>query len=240
MKTQNRNIYLILAVFFSLLSSCDDYYHDCIRGNGPTIRDERNVDDFDEIYNVINANVHITQGEPFQVIVEGREDIVDKIRTRVNNDELSIESRYCLKGGGVDIFITMPEITRISNAGSGNIYSDNVWITQDLDMSVSGSGDINADLEADNLDYKIAGSGNITLTGNCVVQEIRISGSGRVNSFGLFSDEADVNISGSGRCEINVDEILDVRISGSGRVYYKGNPTIDSSISGSGRIIDAN
>ena len=240
MEMQNRNIYIALIVFFSLLSACDDYYHDCIRGNGPTIQDDRDVTDFDEIYNAVNANVHITQGEPFQVTIEGREDIVEKIRTRVDDNELSIESRYCLKGGRVDVFITMPEIRRISNSGSGNIFSDNVWVTKDLDIRVTGSGDINADLEADDLDYKITGSGNITLTGNCVSQDIRISGSGRISSFGLFSDEADINISGSGRCEVNVDEKLDVRISGSGRVYYKGNPNIDSAISGSGRLIDAN
>ena len=240
MKTRNTNFYILLAGFLILLSSCDDYYRECVRGNGPTVREERNVDDFNGIFNGINANVYVTQGEPYEVIIEGREDIVDKIRTIVDGSELSIESRYCVKGGGVDIFITMPDIASIANSGSGNIFSSNPWIGDDLDMSVSGSGDIKADLEMDNLEYSIAGSGNIRLTGNCTSQDIRISGSGRINSFGLLSEKTDISISGSGRCEVTVADELDVRISGSGSVFYRGNPSINSSISGSGRVVDDN
>ena len=239
MKTRNRNFYILLAGFVLLLNSCD-HYHDCIRGNGPNIREDRNVTGFDRIYNGINANVHITQGEPYEVIIEGREDIVDEIRTIVDGEELSIESRHCVKGGGVDIFIIMPAIRSVANSGSGDIFSDNIWEGDDLDMSITGSGDIKADLEVDNLEYKITGSGNIRLTGNCIFQDIRISGSGRVNSFGLMSEETYVSISGSGRCEVTVEEELDVKISGSGSVFYRGNPSVSSSISGSGRVIDDN
>ena len=240
MKTRNRHFYILLSVLLLLLNSCDDYYHDCVRGNGPVIREERGITDFDGVYNGINANVHITQGEPYLVVIEGREDIVDRIRTTVSGGELSIESRRCLKGGGVDVFITMPSINSIANSGSGNFFSSNLWITDNLDMSVTGSGDIKADLEVDNLEYTITGSGNIRLTGSCESQDIRISGSGRVNSFGLLSERTDVSISGSGRCEVSVEDRLDVKISGSGSVFYRGNPVVNSSISGSGRVIDDN
>ena len=240
MKTQNRNYYLTLTGLFFLITACDNHFHDCIRGNGPNVRVERNVTGFNSVYNGISANVHIAQGEPYQVTIEGREDVVDEIRTTVDGDALSIESRYCLKGGDVDIFITIPAIRSIANLGSGSIFSDNIWESDDLNMSITGSGDIKADMEVGNLEYKITGSGNVRLTGKRTFQDIRISGSGRVNSFGLRSDEAYVSISGSGRCEVTVEQKLDVKISGSGSVFYRGNPSVSSAISGSGRIFEDN
>ena len=49
-----------------------------------------------------------------------------------------------------------------------------------------------------------------------------------------------ISISGSGNCEVLVEEILDVSISGSGNVYYKGNPQINVNISGSGGLFNSN
>ncbi len=239
MKTKH-SIFIFFAIMIIAASGCDDYYHDCIRGNGPIVTETKNVDGFTSIYNEIHADLHITQGEIFEVSIRGREDIVDEIDFDVNGSELNIDSRYCIKNSNVDIFITMPTINNITNSGSGDILGTNLWIVGDVNLKMSGSGDIRADIEGDDIEARISGSGDINITGTCDSQEIRISGSGRARNFGLICNDADITISGSGRTEVNVSDNLDVRISGSGSVFYRGNPDINSSISGSGRIVDDN
>jgi len=51
----------------------------------------------------------------------------------------------------------------------------------------------------------------------------------------LKTKECEVEIYGSGDCDVNVSESLDVRINGSGNVTYKGNPAeVNQKVSGSG------
>jgi len=86
------------------------------------------------------------------------------------------------------------------------------------------------------------GSGNVEVTDPMSVDhlKVRLTGSGSFFGFPLTTNFCDVDISGSGECEITVNERLDVVIDGSGSVYYKGSPLIQEDISGSGQVLDTN
>ena len=108
-----------------------------------------------------------------------------------------------------------------SVSGSGGVDFDGTFAAvNDLDLSISGSGDIsvNHELNVDMLD-------------------VRVSGSGKVFFQKAIAKEADITISGSGDVHLQVSDFLKARISGSGDIYYKGSPQVDSRITGSGKII---
>ena len=115
-----------------------------------------------------------------------------------------------------------------------------VPVIGDIELRITGSGDLDMALEADDIEVDISGSGKVVLEGTGDELEIDITGSGDVRAFDLAVQEADVNISGSGDAEVRVANRLDVRISGSGDVFYKGQPEINDIITGSGDLIDAN
>jgi hypothetical protein len=119
---------------------------------------------------------------------------------------------------------------------STNIFPDTV----NADLMISGSGNISMMLNAGLLKSTISGSGEIDLTGSADEHRIAISGSGDIRSFGMPTLNTFISISGSGSCEVNVQNLLDVNISGSGDVYYIGYPEITSDISGSGGIYNRN
>lgn len=233
-------IFIGLICSLILTTSCDDNNFPCINASGPVVESDRNVAGFDEVYNSISAVIHIEQGENWTVKVMAQENIIDKIQTSLKGDELHIESDYCLNNSNIEVFIVLPELEKVGNAGSGFVIGDNPWTGNNLQLDLSGSGAIDADVSYQTIEIGIAGSGDIELVGECNTQLINISGSGRVRNFGLFSNEAEVNVAGSGRCDIHVEDLLNVNISGSGRVYYTGNPAINSNITGSGSIINAN
>jgi len=91
-------------------------------------------------------------------------------------------------------------------------------------------------------EVKNIGSGNVTVADPMSVghMKVRLLGSGSFFGFSLAAAFCDVDISGSGECEITVDEKLDVIIDGSGNVYYKGSPVIHEDITGSGRLVYVN
>ena len=86
------------------------------------------------------------------------------------------------------------------------------------------------------------GSGNVTVLDPISADQMEISliGSGGFFGFPLSASTCQVDISGSGNCEITVNTDLDVVIDGSGSVYYKGSPSIHENITGSGRVVSAN
>ena len=86
------------------------------------------------------------------------------------------------------------------------------------------------------------GSGNVRITDPMETgyMDISLMGSGSFSGFSLSAEFCQVDINGSGNCEVTAWKTLDVSIDGSGSVFYKGSPSIKDHISGSGRVVDSN
>ena len=86
------------------------------------------------------------------------------------------------------------------------------------------------------------GSGNVSITDPMETSYMVISlmGSGSFSGFPLSAQSCQVDITGSGNCEVTAVQNLDVSIDGSGSVFYKGSPSINDHISGSGHVVDSN
>ena len=68
----------------------------------------------------------------------------------------------------------------------------------------------------------ISGSGNIRLAGSANKVEANIRGSGNADYSNVICDEATAHISKSGNVKLNANKSVDDNISGSGNVSYKG------------------
>lgn len=71
--------------------------------------------------------------------------------------------------------------------------------------------------------------------------KVDISGAGKIDAENFKVKTCTANISGSGKCLVDVTDELTSNISGSGSVYYISKPTVlNNNITGVGRIGDAN
>jgi hypothetical protein len=214
-----------------------------IKGEGPIVQQHYTLPAVSAIGLSVDANVYLTHGEPQEIMIEGQQNIIDNIEKYVDADGFW-QIRYdrnVRSHDGISIYITSQKIDYVHLSGSGSVSCQNIFPdTLNVDLNISGSGNISMMLNANVLKSTISGSGEIFLTGSAFEHQIHISGSGNVKAFGLPTYNTFVNISGSGDSEVNVENLLDVHISGSGNVYYRGNPTINSDISGSGEIHNSN
>ena len=236
---------LALAALILVAQSCyinfdDDGYYGCIAPRGPVLTETYTLPSYHSITNTIGANITLRQSNRREFEITASESILDEIRLRVVDGELVIDTYSCINNSNIQIYASIPEIRALHNVGSGDIFGDNLWELDDLELRISGSGKIDSEFNADYVYAEITGSGKMDLFGDTNISEIRISGSGDVNAFGLDAQDQDIVISGSGNCEVVARDHLDVVISGSGNVFYKGSPQINASVSGSGNIIDAN
>lgn len=239
----------------------------CRRANGALATDTVSLGAFTGIFLQENADVYVGQGAQQEIIVTANEEVLDDLNFRIEDDNLIIDVEACYFNMDMEVFITVPAtqpLDDLSISGSGDlVIQDSIVLGSDLrvrvsgsgelilvgnnsvntvDVSVSGSGKANLDLDASDVDTKISGSGKAFLAGSATNLNGNISGSGDILAFDMLSQNVDVRISGSGDAEVYVDGgTLTSRISGSGSVAYKGTPSsVETRITGSGAVVDAN
>ena len=243
MKTKNL-IFAVLTIAATMSTGCfsdDNGFFNCEKGEGDILTETRNIDDFQGIELDIAADIFLTQGDEFLVEIEGQENILDELDLDVKGDVLEIGFDDCVRDYDDLIFrITMPELDFLSIKGSGKIITENFFSVNDLELKISGSGDMDLGLNADDLETRISGSGKLLLEGAVNDFDAEISGSGDVRAFGLVGEKVDIKITGSGDMEVYATDKLDIKITGSGDVYYRGTPEVNVDITGSGDVINAN
>lgn len=219
----------------------DPFNGPCVRGDGPIVTEEFDLDRIDAIDLSLPATVYLRQGDVQVVEVEGQADVLDEINRDVRSGLWKIETNRCVRNlEELRIFITVPNLTEVKISGSGKVISENTFVIDDIELRISGSGDFDMGLDADDINAVISGSGNMKLDGIADNLRFQCSGSGDLQAFNLDARKGTIEITGSGDAEVSVAEALNVRISGSGDVFYRGRPSLNVSITGSGKVIDAN
>jgi hypothetical protein len=253
---------LLLFTTF-ILSNCDINNINCVQETGDKIEESFDVNGFNAIQVANNAKVYIVQSDTFSLKIEAYESILQNLLVYLRNNSLIIENDKCAnQDSPIIVRVSMPYLKELYLSGSGGFSIDpfdnftDLFITisgsgyiyntsdtlklQKLQTTVSGSGDMDIYLIADEFDISISGSGSITPRGMANKLSYILSGSGSFRGFDFQTKYTDIFISGSGNTEVHTTDELYVNISGSGNVYYKGYPKITSQISGSGSIIDRN
>ncbi len=226
-------------------------------------RETRDVSTFTKISFRSPGKVYVKQGSPQKVEIEGSAEILEKIKTKVEDGKLSIgpeEKWYNWNWGNDDkitVYITVANIETLSVSGSGDLIAQTKVTSNNLKLNVSGSGSLQAEIDAAEVDADVSGSGNMELKGKCKNFTSDISGSGSVSLEATISAQADFDISGSGevnatgssqlvKAEITgsgkvlaanfVTDTCEVRISGSGDVEINVKTELDARITGSGTV----
>jgi hypothetical protein len=202
----------------------------------------RSVSGFTSIGNSGSFAVHVKiNGTESLKIVAADDEEIGKIETKVEGGHLEIRWREGSHpyrfGGKIDIYVTAKTLSAVDMSGSGLMEVDGSLTGDHVDVTASGSGGLTASVDGAKLEVTMSGSGGVRLKGKTSTAVISMSGSGGLHADGLATDEAKVDMSGSGLVEIHVDKTLSAMISGSGGVHYSGNGTVSSvTTSGSGRI----
>ncbi|MFY0672026.1 MAG: DUF2807 domain-containing protein [Bacteroidia bacterium] len=235
----------------------------CTRPNGESSRMEYPVENFDQIELQMAADVVVIQGDEFKVEADAAENIHNILVANVTGNELTLrtERGRCIRGRSeVTFYVTCPDVEAITLSGSGNITNQGVFNGQNLELRISGSGNINlqefdtedlmvsvsgsGDLELDdfnasNVELKTSGSGKIEFE-NAVLSQVdaSITGSGKVNLKGQNASYCNINISGSGKVEAfeMPFDMADVKIGGSGNAQLYINNELNANITGSGDV----
>lgn len=229
----------LFAATAILLSSC---VKDRISGEGPVVTQTRSVANYSGIDLRVSADVLFQQDPNYKVEVSAQQNIQDVLKVYELDGKLVIrfdDDVRVRRHDPIQIKVWGPSLDKLRISGSGSISTGGAINTGNMEMDISGSGNITvSDLVTGFLDADISGSGNIKVTaGSATEEKLKISGSGNIDVGGVTATKATTTTSGSGDTRVNASQTLNVTISGSGSVFYKNNPLIQTHISGSGKVI---
>lgn len=228
-------------------------------------RETREVATFTKIAFRTPGKLYVKQGSPQKVEIEGSSEMLEKIKTKVEGGKLSIgpEEKWTNWSWGSDdnvtVYVTVANIETMSVSGSGNLIAQTkITSSGNMNLNVSGSGSLTAEIEAADLDSDVSGSGEISIKGKFKSVSADVSGSGKVSVNGTIAGKADFEISGSGKVEASgsaesfsadisgsgkvlganlVTNTAKIDITGSGDVEITVNKELDADISGSGTVL---
>lgn len=240
MQTKNLVYIVLFLATISITSSCQAQNGRKESSSAGQKKETRNVSSFNSLDLSISANVLLKQGSGISLELEGDANDLEKIETVVSGSTLKIKTRPgSWNIGRITVYLTMANIENLSISGSGSIKGETGIKANNLNLVISGSGNINLpDLSAKEVTSVISGSGNISFSGNgsSSYTKMVVTGSGNINAENFNANSADVRITGSGDCKVNANDKLDVHITGSGSVFYKGKAMINANVTGSGKV----
>ena len=204
---------LLLPALALPLAACGD--------DGPQTTQSRDVAAFTQVVNDTSVNVRLHVGGPQRIQVRAGENVIDDVRTDVEDGVLRVEFEHSGWGGGeVEVEAWTPSLDAIRSDGSGTVEADGV-AARAFTVSTDGSGGVRVRGQADTLDLRSDGSGDAELAA-------------------FTARAALVNATGSGTVDVHAAERLDVKMGGSGDVRYRGEPRLTQQDDGSGEVERAN
>jgi hypothetical protein len=238
MQTKTISAFLVITVIIFTITGCIVVINgNSVQGSGNVITRAREVSEFSHVRLKGSGKVFLTPGQPQSLEIKTDDNIMPLIETDVSGNKLTIShGNNRLRPTFFEVYITVQNLEGIGISGSGDIVGNGRFVTDSLYVEISGSGNMDLEVETDRLENKISGSGSLRLSGKADEYIVSVSGSGKINAFDVDARHVSVKVSGSGDCRISASESLDARISGSGNVYYRGRPRINTNISGSGSL----
>lgn len=220
---------LVSLVVTSAMTSCSCNTHAVFTGK--MVSQNRHINGFDEIEVNGSPTVYYAQSDSFSVKVKGPEDAVENIITEKEGNSLVIRNKgkfgvVNFQLGGDEelaVYVTSPDIVAVRLNGSGDFVSEKKVDTDNMAITLRGSGDISFDdLLCDRCKVDLIGSGDITLDR-------------------LEAQSASATLIGSGDIRLKLIKVLDTTLSvkGSGDIkaeFVKGCGAVDCDLNGSGDI----
>ena len=221
MKTIKRSILLALTLLIFSFSQAQSWGSKKIKGNGDVTTITRTTSDYSDIKCSGSMDFILIKGTEGKLTIEGESNLLEYIITEVDGDVLKIKTE--------------------NNISLRPSYNKTITITipfEDIEyVSLSGSGDVVLDVDANEINASVTGSGDLTLRGKTTQLKTSVTGSGDFHGYKLDAIDVDAKVTGSGDIEIICNGNLKARVTGSGDIEYKGAPkTEDSKVMGSGSI----
>jgi hypothetical protein len=242
MNQNHKTSIVVISLIMALLTLPGSCIFRSLEGNGILVKQQRQLDDFEQIRISGPINVYLEQGNKSSVVIQADENLTDIIQTTIDDNTLVVEwvepdDTKVKPKNQVKVYITFKNIHTLKSTLVGNLECLSTIEADSLHVQSSGVGKMNLMLNCNTLTTKLSGVGSVTLSGNTDEAIIKNSSVGNLNAFELNTNKLIIKHSGVGNVEVSAEEEINIYATGVGNLYYSGKAVVgDLSVKGTGRV----
>ena len=226
--------FLFLSLFLVGSSSCIINLPDTVYGSGDVITEERSVSNFNKLKVSSGIDVIIKYGNSESLEIKADDNLIEHIITEVEDGTLKIYTNKNLrKARSMTAYLEYKKLNSIRISSAGDVSCTNKMVTDKLKIYISSAGNLDLEVEAEEIICDISSSGDAQLSGTADLLEVDLSSAGDLHAFELIAKKCNVSCSSAGDARVYATEELDLRCSSAGNIYYKGEAKLVSSHSSS-------
>lgn len=230
--------FILLILIVSLTSCVSSQSFLPVKGNGESVDRKFNVSDFDAIDVSGGFDVVLVQGNSEEVTLTAQENLFEYITVSVDQGTLKIYTENnIMSTRQMKARIAFKNIGKLRVSGGGDVTGETEVNVPDLDVELSGGGDLTTTIKTDELRCHISGGGDAKIDGNIKYYFLELRGGGDVEST-VAAENIDCNISGGGNIDLRSKEMVStatIDINGGGNVNADINAEkLNISVSGGG------
>ena len=212
----------------------------------------RQLKGFERIRLLGSPTIRYTQGKTWSVRVEAPKNMIKDVKTRVEGnylvvsmqDSKSITNFFSFRNmvdNRVVVHVTSPDLIGVEVQGSGDFECKSKVDTDNLDLSLRGSGDVKfSNIICDRIRTSLVGSGDIEIKYvEARHSDVELVGSGDVSIKQSKVNQTQIELKGSGDIKMHCDkcQVVNCRLAGSGDITLSGVVTrLNQTTRGSGDI----
>jgi Putative auto-transporter adhesin, head GIN domain len=216
--------YIYLLAFIALVTSCNNRQ----RGSGNIVTEKRNTGSFSEIKVSSSIDVDVQQGNETSVVVEADDNIVQLIKTNVENGVLviSLKDNYGISNATTTVHVISPVYTSFTASSSSSITGKTtIANTTKINLKASSSANIEMTLDAPSVEIKSSSSADITAAGKTKNLKVDASSSATIKLGELKAEVVDVEASSSSDVKVFASVSLKANAHSSADIVYTGGAT---------------
>ena len=212
-----------------------------VKGTGDPVDKNFKVADFHGIDVSSGFDVTLLQGNAEDVTITAQENLFEHIVVKVDQGILRIYAeRGIMATKPMKASISFKSIDNLKVSGGGDVVAETPVNVPELDVNISGGGDLSSVINTDEMICKVSGGGDAKIDGNIRNYNLDLSGGGDAKS-DLNAGIITCSVSGGGdltiRCKEKVSD-ANISISGGGDVSLEMNADkLKCSVAGGGNGI---
>ncbi|NER15719.1 head GIN domain-containing protein [Spongiivirga citrea] len=231
----------ILGIILSLLvSSCafDINLGEGERGNGNVISEDRNASEsFTRISAQEGLDVYVTQGETASIQVEADENIMELIRTDIDNGRLRIHADKNIGRATKKVYVTLPVIEALEASSGADLITKNIIKTETIRLKSSSGADLIVKVSANEVDADSSSGADIRLSGEAKKLIAEASSGSDIKASDFNVEDCNASASSGSDILVSVSGKLIADASSGGDIRYRGEPkSISKNKSASGSV----
>ena len=221
---------LITALVSLFFASChwDINLGEGKKGNGNVTSEKRNVtEDFHTVKATEGLDVYVEQGDDMAIEVEADENIIEYIRTDINNGVLKIHTEERIgRAKSKKVHVRLPEVRALHSSSGADLYGKGIITADNLVLDASSGSDLKVEVAASEVNCDSSSGADIKVSGTANVLIADASSGSDINARELTVKKCIAEASSGADITVNATEELSASASSGADINYSGNPEI--------------